>query len=101
MGIAKHFFTLEQIRKDNLTCDTKIIEVKVKFVRPTNRAILVSIKVVMIKAKVWIPKSQIVEPDPVALNKVKEGDKLVLIIPFWLAKANGLTFKEVKNGTKV
>lgn len=97
MGLTKSFFTLEQIRKDNLTQDTKTVETKAKFVRSTNRAILIFVKVVMVKAKVWLPKSQIVEPDPVALNVVKEGDEVVLIIPLWLAKSNNLTWKEIKN----
>ncbi len=97
MGLTKNDYTLEQIRKDDLLEDARIVKVKVELIRHSAKAILVYAKIVLVKVKPWIPKSQIVEPDPIALNMVQRGDKLTLIIPFWLAKKNNLTYKKIKN----
>lgn len=100
MGLTKNFYTLEQIRKDDLLEDAKIVKVNVELIRHTARAILVYAKIVMVKVRPWIPKSQIVEPDPIALNMVQSGDELELIIPLWLAKSKSLTYKEIHYESK-
>lgn len=100
MGLTKSFYTLEQIRRDNLSENSEMVTVKVKLLRHTQKAILTQSKIVVsrivsTKATPWLPKSQVLEPDPIALNLVKTDEELVLIIPLWLAKTNGLTFKEI------
>ena len=91
MGITKALYLLEQIRKDELTQDNKIIKVRIVLAKHTTRAVLVNARVAILKVKARLPKSQVVEPDPIALKLVKVGDELTLHIPLWLAKSNNLT----------
>lgn len=97
MGITKNYYTLEQIRKDDLLEDTKIAETTVELICHSAKAILVHAKIVFVKVKSWLPKSQIIEPDPIALSMVQSGDELTLVIPLWLARSNSLTYKEIQN----
>ena len=90
MGATKALFTLEQIRIDDILEDTKMTTVKGAFIRSTPKAILIAVKIVMIKTNVWLPKSKIVNPDPIELGMAEVGDELQLRVPLWLAKANGL-----------
>lgn len=92
MGIVKEFYTLEQIRKDLLLESAEMGEVKVTFVAPTDRAILIHQGSYGISK--CLPKSQIFEPDPIALNKTESGEELVLVIPLWLIRSNKLRCKE-------
>lgn len=96
MGAMKRLYVEEQMRRDELTEDTKMVEVSTKLLRHTIRAIMISMKVAMVHIKPWIPKSQILEPDRIALNRIEPGDALTMIIPLWLAKSNGLIHKEIK-----
>ena len=91
MGAVKALYVLEQIRVDELVQDNKTVRVKVQLVNPTARAVLVYVTVKRTIVDAWLPKSQIIEPDPIALKLAKIGDVLVLLIPFWLAKSKGLT----------
>lgn len=91
MGIVKEPYTLEQIRRDHLLEDTEMVRLKVEFITFTDLAILVCQGSFGISR--WIPKSQILEPDPVALKLAKGGDELALIIPLWLARSNKLEYE--------
>ena len=82
---------LEQIRKDELIQDTKIVKVRIVLAKHTARALLANARVAILKIKAWLPKSQVVEPDPIALNLVKVGEELTIHIPLWLARSNNLT----------
>ena len=97
MGASKRFYTLEQMRKDDLLEDARIAEVTVELIRHSAKAILVYAKIVLIKVTPWLPKSQIIEPDPIALNIAKGGDELTLVVPLWLAQKNNLNYKEIQN----
>jgi len=97
MGFTKSLYTLEQIRRDDIIKDSPIGEISGVLVRSTTRALLMLIKVVMVKIKVWLPKSQVIVPEPAVLNEAIAGDELTLLVPSWLAKTNKLTYKEVKN----
>ena len=91
MGIAKEFYTQEQIRRDHLLEDTEMVESKASLITSTDLAILVYQGRYGINK--WLPKSQILEPDPTALAKAKWGEELNLIIPLWLARSNELDHK--------
>lgn len=96
MGATKRLYVEEQMRRDVLIEDTKMVEVSTKLTRHSNRAIMISLKVSMVHIKPWIPKSQILEPDHIALDRIEPESALTMIIPLWLAKSNGLIYKEVK-----
>ncbi len=91
MGATKRLFIQEQLRRDALIEDTKIVEVNATLLKHSRRAILIQVLVVVLKVKVWIPKSQIVSPDPIRLELIEPGDELQLYVPLWLAKTNNLT----------
>jgi len=96
MGIAKSFYTEELIRRDTLIEDNKMVKVDTTLLKHTARAILVPVKVAVVKSKAWIPKSQILDPDPIELNAIEPKSELTMIISLWLAKKNSLIYKEVK-----
>ena len=102
MGITKNFFTLEQIRRDDLLekSNGEMALVKVKLIKHSDsgKAILIHAKTVVVGITRWIPKSQILSPNPIALNLAVTEDDLVLFIPRWLAKTNNLTYKDIKKG---
>ena len=91
MGANKEFYTQEQIRRDHLLEDTEMVESKATLITSTDRAILVYQGRYGINK--WLPKSQILEPDPIALAKAKLGEELSMIIPLWLARSNRLSYK--------
>ena len=91
MGTEKELYTQEQIRRDHLLEDTEMVESKATLITSTDRAILVYQGRYSINK--WLPKSQILEPDPIALAEAKWGEELNLIIPLWLARSNTLDYK--------
>ena len=91
MGTEKEFYTQEQIRRDHLLEDTEMVESKATLVTSTDRAILVYQG--SYGTSKWLPKSQILEPDPVALAKAESGEELNMVIPLWLARSNKLNYE--------
>ena len=91
MGTEKELYTLELIRRDHLLEDTEMVKLKVEFIRPTDRAILVCQGSYGISK--WLPKSQILEPDPIALAEAETGEELDMVIPLWLARSNKLNYE--------
>lgn len=91
MGTEKEFYTLEQIRRDHLLEDTEMVRIKAEFITFTDLAILVCQGSFGISK--WLPKSQVLEPDPIALKLAESGDELALIIPLWLARSNKLDYR--------
>ena len=94
MGAVKELYIQEQDRVSELTQDNKVVITKVEMIEHRELAFSVFAKVAGINVAVWLPKSQIVSPDPVALDRARLGDSLTLTMPLWLVKKKRLSYTE-------
>lgn len=94
MGAVKELYIQEQNRVSELTQDNKAVIVKAEMVEHRELAFSAFAEVAGINVVVWFSKSQVVNPDPITLNRARLGDSLTLTIPLWIVKKKRLSYTE-------